>query len=306
MKTYLVFVLALMPCLLCRAQIHSSNQETLSPAIDEMAEGQTSRTETQSEGGEEGLQSDIWAEVRDLRDTVMGQKVELKYLTLRLAAAESLVETLQKENRALEARMTFAETLANKLQTASNDQAGELGVIQQKLSTLQQRLTINELRVNELEKQQKDQKVAVQELQGASRVSKLAFSASLLDSGEGNTDNQVFAPLIYKNVFTNIGNHYNPNTGYFTAPIRGVYFFRFTGHAAHTDFGMMMRLVKNEHLIVFSGDRATTLTDPEDSASNAVVLELEVGDVVSVQLIGNVWDDQYHRTTFSGFLLFPL
>uniref|UniRef100_A0A7N6C427 C1q domain-containing protein n=1 Tax=Anabas testudineus TaxID=64144 RepID=A0A7N6C427_ANATE len=271
MKTYLVFVLALMPCLLCRAQIHSSNQETLSPAIDEMAEGQTSRTETQSEGGEEGLQSDIWAEVRDLRDTVMGQKVELKYLTLRLAAAESLVETLQKENRALEARMTFAETLANKLQTASNDQ-----------------------------------KVAVQELQGASRVSKLAFSASLLDSGEGNTDNQVFAPLIYKNVFTNIGNHYNPNTGYFTAPIRGVYFFRFTGHAAHTDFGMMMRLVKNEHLIVFSGDRATTLTDPEDSASNAVVLELEVGDVVSVQLIGNVWDDQYHRTTFSGFLLFPL
>lgn len=44
-------------------------------------------------------------------------------------------------------------------------------------------------------------------------VSKLAFSASLLDSGEGNTDNQVFAPLIYKNVFTNIGNHYNPNTG---------------------------------------------------------------------------------------------
>lgn len=70
----------------------------------------------------------------------------------------------------------------------------------------------------------------------------------------------------------------------------------------------MMRLgiVKNGHLIVTSGDRHTTTTDPEDNAANGVVLQLEVGDVVSVQLSGNVWDDQYHRTTFSGFLLFPV
>lgn len=45
------------------------------------------------------------------------------------------------------------------------------------------------------------------------KVRKVAFSASLLASGEGNTDNEDIVPLIYKNVFTNIGNHYNPNTG---------------------------------------------------------------------------------------------
>lgn len=45
-----------------------------------------------------------------------------------------------------------------------------------------------------------------------------------------------------------------------------------------------MRLVKNSDAMVFIGDRQTTTTDPEDNASNGVVLQLEVGDVVSVQL----------------------
>lgn len=96
-------------------------------------------------------------------------------------------------------------------------------------------------------------------------------------------------------------------SGYFTAPVRGVYYFRFTGHIAHSQSqSMRLGLLKNGHLIVFSGDRYTTTTDSEDNASNGVVLQLEAGDVVSVQLSGTVWDDQYHRTTFSGFLLFPL
>lgn len=69
---------------------------------------------------------------------------------------------------------------------------------------------------------------------------------------------------------------------------------------------MRLGIVKNGHLIVTSGDRQTTTTDAEDNVSNGVVVQLEVGDVVSVQNIGTVWDDQYHRTTFSGFLLFPL
>jgi len=67
---------------------------------------------------------------------------------------------------------------------------------------------------------------------------------------------------------------------------------------------MGMRLVKNGHPMVFIGDLPTLSTDAEDSGSNGVVLQLEAGDVVSIQLDGNVWDDQYHRTTFSGFLLF--
>lgn len=60
----------------------------------------------------------------------------------------------------------------------------------------------------------------------------------------------------------------------------------------------------NEDLIVTSGDHDYGSNDAEDNVSNRVVLQLEVGDVVSVQLRGKVWGD--HRTTFSGFLLFAL
>ncbi|XP_063745228.1 collagen alpha-1(X) chain-like isoform X2 [Eleginops maclovinus] len=271
---------------------------------------------------------------------VVEQKVELRHLISRVAAAESLVDALEKENLAMEARMTAAESLAAELQMQNNAQATELAVAQKELSTLQQRVTVSEARVEELEKQhevqatelavaqqelstlqlrltvseglikelekqQEGQKVDIQELQNTNRVKKLAFSVSLLASGEGNTC-QEGAPLLYKNVFSNIGNYYNPDTGYFTAPVRGVYYFRFTGHVAHSDFSMGLQLFMNEHLIVTAADRYTQPTDVEDNASNGVVLQLEVGDVVSVKLWGKVWDDHYHRTTFSGFLLFPL
>lgn len=45
-----------------------------------------------------------------------------------------------------------------------------------------------------------------------------------------------------------------------------------------------MRLVKNGRVMVFIGDRPTTRTDAEENASNGVVLHIESGDVVSVQI----------------------
>ncbi|XP_039657767.1 uncharacterized protein LOC120559808 [Perca fluviatilis] len=312
MKTSLVFLLVHIFCHLGRAQKHTSDNDILlhAPNVESgEKKAQTQRPRTEAEGGDQELllQSDIWAELRSLRDMLVEQKVELRHLTARVTTAEILVEALEKENSAMEARMTAAESLAEELQMENDVQSTELSVTQQKLSTLQQRLTVSEGSVEELEKQQEGQTAAVQELQNANKVRKVAFSASLLASGDGNTNaDPDFVPLIYKNVFTNIGHHYNPNTGFFTAPVRGVYYFRFTGHVAHSEVVMIMRLVKNEHLLVTAADRHTTDTDVEDNASNGVVLQLEVGDVVSVQLVGNVWDDHYHRTTFSGFLLFPL
>ncbi|XP_036960597.1 cerebellin-1-like [Acanthopagrus latus] len=237
---------------------------------------------------------------------VVEQKVELRHLTARVTAAESLVEELMTENTAMEARMTAAESLVEELQRKNNVQATELGVTQQSLSSLQQRLTTSENHLEELEKQQEGQRAAVQELQNNNTVKKVAFSASLLTSGEGNTEHTDVIHLIFRNVITNIGNHYNPNIGYFMAPVRGAYYFRFTGHVAHSGSSMRLDLIKNGNPVVTAGDRPTTSEDAEDNASNGAVLQLDAGDVVSVTLGGNVWDDQYHRTTFSGFLLFPL
>ncbi|XP_017296328.3 uncharacterized protein LOC108250795 [Kryptolebias marmoratus] len=55
----------------------------------------------------------------------------------------------------------------------------------------------------------------------------IAFSASYpTDSTIGPVN--VLYPLVYKNVLSNIGGHYSQVTGYFTAPVRGVYYFSFT------------------------------------------------------------------------------
>ncbi|XP_029975577.1 uncharacterized protein LOC115408792 [Salarias fasciatus] len=259
------------------------------------------------EGGQdqETLSSEIWTELRELRDMVVELRVEVNQLKERATAAESLMDALQYTNNALEIRVTVAELLVEELQMENDAQATELTNTQQELFILRERMTAGESHAEKLETQQKEQNAALQELQDTNRESKVAFSSSLLASGHGNIENDVPTQLIFRNVFTNIGNHYNPNTGYFTAPLRGVYYFRFTVHVAHSDFGFGMTLVKNGNGVVFIGDRPTSDTDAEDSASNGAVLQLEVGDVVSLQSWGQVWDDEYHRTTFSGLLLFP-
>ncbi|KAK2851617.1 hypothetical protein Q5P01_007893, partial [Channa striata] len=129
-----------------RAQQHSRSNDNwvLDPKVEKENKAETPKTTTEpeTEGGGEELQADIWAELRILRDMVVELKVELRHLTARVVAAESLTGTLQEENRAMEARMRGAESLAEELQMENDAQALELAITQQKISTLQQRLTL--------------------------------------------------------------------------------------------------------------------------------------------------------------------
>uniref|UniRef100_A0A3B4BZN1 C1q domain-containing protein n=1 Tax=Pygocentrus nattereri TaxID=42514 RepID=A0A3B4BZN1_PYGNA len=135
--------------------------------------------------------------------------------------------------------------------------------------------------------------------------SKVAFSASLSEDGHGHTGPySTEFPLVYKHVFTNIGNAYNPATGFFTVPVRGVYHFRFSAHGgAGKNVGVI--LYKNRlpmattHAIQSQGSVTST---------NGVSLLLEVGDVVSLKLEPNSWvfDDTFHHSTFSGHMLFSV
>uniref|UniRef100_A0A4W5NEG3 C1q domain-containing protein n=1 Tax=Hucho hucho TaxID=62062 RepID=A0A4W5NEG3_9TELE len=133
---------------------------------------------------------------------------------------------------------------------------------------------------------------------------KVAFSTSLGKTGHQGPFNTA-TTVVYKYIFTNTGDHYNQTTGIFTAPVRGVYHFSFTmGDFLETTMGLS--LFKNEQQIIHSGE----VGDHRQFryASNAVILQLEVRDVIFMQLPANyrIYDDSNHRNTFTGILLFPV
>uniref|UniRef100_A0A8C9V490 C1q domain-containing protein n=1 Tax=Scleropages formosus TaxID=113540 RepID=A0A8C9V490_SCLFO len=131
---------------------------------------------------------------------------------------------------------------------------------------------------------------------------KVAFSAGMNEEiyvGPFNTD----TTLIYRTVHTNVGSGYNPNTGIFTAPVKGVYQFSFTTHAG-ANFSTFVILVHNiNHLSMISDWKAM---DGSNSAANSAIAHLNVGDQVYVQLYRgtHIWSGLH--SSFSGMLLFPL
>uniref|UniRef100_A0A673AE44 C1q domain-containing protein n=1 Tax=Sphaeramia orbicularis TaxID=375764 RepID=A0A673AE44_9TELE len=140
-----------------------------------------------------------------------------------------------------------------------------------------------EAKVNKLENQ----------LQGT-----VAFSASLLASGESTTGPfSGFTPLIYKHVVTNVGNAYSSDTGIFTAPVRGVYYFSFSGHHGSTR-SMGLRLMKNGQQMVTVYNHAAG--NRHETATNGMALELNPGDQVYMRLRQNTWvfDNINDHSTF--------
>ncbi|XP_026766213.3 complement C1q-like protein 2 [Pangasianodon hypophthalmus] len=146
------------------------------------------------------------------------------------------------------------------------------------------------------------------ELQTAEKQSsywmKVAFSAGLPSGYKGPFSTEI--TLIYTKVVTNVGGAYNPHTGVFTAPIKGVYYIRFTGAAYNTDnHNMGINMYKNSQLLLHLGE--SNRDGHLRHVSSGLVLELEAGDVVYLRLFANyaLYDDALLRNTFSGFLIFP-
>ncbi|XP_026107506.1 uncharacterized protein LOC113079451 [Carassius auratus] len=192
--------------------------------------------------------------------------------------------TEQKANiRALETRLRDAEQIAE-----------------------QQTLHLEELTKKNYEMSNLTQS-QVEELRKENRDRQIAFSAGLMQSSSGNigpftTD----ITLTYRNVFTNIGNAYNPITGIFTAPLKGAYMFRLSvyGPASQATPSTVSIIKNGEHVVVAPAHQAGNVVN----SSNGVVLLLEDGDVVYVRLSANrrISDSQSNHNTFSGYLLFSL
>ncbi|XP_062401096.1 complement C1q-like protein 2 isoform X2 [Sardina pilchardus] len=213
-----------------------------------------------------------------------------------------------------------AESTGDGTVSQSNSGMGPmLGNILSQLMTMAEKQGAMEARLNNYKKEVEELEAKVQHtelklqeadakiLEGGSQIADLkqrlkgttiAFSAALTGGqcGPFNTD----TTLVYKTVITNIGSAYNPATGIFTAPLKGIYMFMFFDivHAAH---GSTMHLYKNEQKIVSTVEWKSD-SDGIDGGSNGVILQLDQQDQVYVRLKANTWvyDDSHHYTTFNG------
>uniref|UniRef100_A0A8D0AD66 C1q domain-containing protein n=1 Tax=Sander lucioperca TaxID=283035 RepID=A0A8D0AD66_SANLU len=166
---------------------------------------------------------------------------------------------------------------------------------------------MSEETVSDFAEQAAQQKTEVDKLKQQLQVQQVAFSAALQTSGESTIGPfPSDTTLIYKHVTTNIGNAYNPNTGVFTAPVRGAYHFEWSvganGDNSHASGAV---LVKNTENVFVAWEKQK---DGFMSSSKGVTLLLEVGEVVFVRLWSNTLalDNANHHNTFSGHLLFTM
>ncbi|XP_075882137.1 caprin-2-like [Nelusetta ayraudi] len=270
MKTTLCFLFLQLISSLCSGELLPELHVDISPLGKELTEH--TRELQQTPNQQQTREEDVNTVLREVSAILAEQRVEIRQL--------------QKENQGQTAKLESQKTEVDKLKQQLQAQTAEL-------SSLKARTNVTEIHVEELKTDKE--------------LKQVAFSASLLASGEGylgpfNTE----IPMVFRHVFTNIGNAYNPNTGFFTAPVRGVYQFDFYVHGhGNPSHPTTAALVKNGNRICISYARQPS---HNVNSSNGVRLLLEVGDVVYLKLRQNsrVFDNENHPTTFSGHLLFTM
>ncbi|XP_059210669.1 complement C1q-like protein 2 [Centropristis striata] len=180
------------------------------------------------------------------------------------------------------------------------------------LEALEERLAANERALEETNEKLEASERKVSEFestmtqmsamrQGQPRV---AFSVALPVSGTIGPVNILYS-LVYKTILYNTGGHYSPITGYFTAPVAGVYYFAFNSFDWGSDVTTGGSLYRNDNRITsWYAQGGGHLA----SGSNCAVLQLRAGDHVNIRLWESrrISDNGNNYSTFSGFLLFTV
>ncbi|XP_039633686.1 complement C1q-like protein 2 isoform X1 [Perca fluviatilis] len=248
---------------------------------------------------------DIYAALRELTASLVQLKVDM---ATGQAQLKSEVDKQKTEVDKQKSEVDKQKSEVDKQKTEMDKQKTEMD--KQKTEVDKQKTEMDKQKT-EVEKQKTEmdkQKTEVDKLKQQQQVRQVAFSAALVTTkGQSNIGPfPTHTTLIFKHVPTNIGNAYNPNTGVFTAPVKGAYNFEWhVGALGDNSHGSAVVLVKNTENVFIAWEQQK---DGFMSSSNGVMLLLEVGDIVFVRLwVGHLaYDNGNHQTTFSGFLLFPM
>uniref|UniRef100_A0A671TNR2 C1q domain-containing protein n=1 Tax=Sparus aurata TaxID=8175 RepID=A0A671TNR2_SPAAU len=218
--------------------------------------------------------SDIWTQLRALRDMVVELNVHM--------------ELLQRENSVQATELVSLESRLTSSESKTSDLEKENADLQTRLSSSESELLTSKSRIDQLERENAEKP-------------KVAFYAALTNAGTLGPYN-IDITLKYSKVFTNIGNAYRPSTGFFTAPVKGVYNFQFTVYGSGSG-PVGVSVYKNNKQIMYNFERYDMIR-----FSNSLVLELTAGDEIHLDLPSGhtIYDSSSNHCTFSGSLLFTL
>ncbi|XP_048010959.1 heavy metal-binding protein HIP-like [Megalobrama amblycephala] len=208
----------------------------------------------------------------ELQKVLDATENKLKDLETKLTNSEAQIEKLQKEN----------QVMASELQK-------ERCTTENKLKALETRLANSEAQIEKLQKENRDKP-------------KVAFSAALGSNGFFGPVN-ADTTLVYKKIYSNVGDAYKQDTGIFTAPLRGVYYFSYFYHCGVSN-PTWLALYRNGKQEVVTGHHKSGCHT--ENGGNGLTLLLEKGDRVYMVLQKNgwIWDHVIENgTMFNGFLI---
>ncbi|XP_077987347.1 cerebellin-3-like [Glandiceps talaboti] len=112
------------------------------------------------------------------------------------------------------------------------------------------------------------------------------------------------AIIPYQHVFVNVGDSFDQTSGVFNCITPGIYSFMLNVQKRSDTYDTYIELIRNGNVVLSIHDNEG---DFLDSASSSILLDLERGDKVWLQLGRGfvLYSSEGRYTTFSGFLVFP-